>query len=80
MANHSHTSPKEAYSKIESLENRATAKAEALFHELASKSGRITSEMKDYTEATTQYIRRHPVRSTIFAGIAGIILGKLLSK
>lgn len=80
MANHSHTGPKEAFTKLENLEHRAAAKTEALLHEIASKSGKITSEVQEYTDATAQYIRRHPVRSTIIAGLAGIIVGKLLSK
>lgn len=76
MANHSHTGPKEAFSKIENLEH----KAESFLHDIASRSGKLSSEVQEYGDATAQYIRRHPVRSTIIAGVAGIIIGKLLSK
>jgi ElaB/YqjD/DUF883 family membrane-anchored ribosome-binding protein len=84
MTNHSHThshnGSKEAFSKLESLEHNASAKAEALIHEIAQRSSKLGSDVQEYTDATAQYIRRHPVRSTIIAGVAGLILGKLLSK
>lgn len=80
MANQSHNAPKEAYSKLENFEHNTAAKAEAFLHEIANKSSKISSDVQEYTDATAQYIRRHPVRSTLIAGIAGLIIGKLLSK
>lgn len=79
MTNHTHGS-KDAYSKIENFEQCESSKMEALIHDLASKSSKIGAEVQEYGDATAQYIRRHPVRSTIIAGVAGLLLGKLLSK
>ena len=67
-------------SDMKNFEQKATDKTEAFVHKLVGKSQEIKSEIEEYTDVATQYVQRHPVRSTLLAGLAGIILGKLLSK
>lgn len=70
-----------------SNQERAFNKAQAcetnghdFFSHLREKSQHLEHEFKRYSEDTEQYIKKNPVKSTIFAGIAGLLLGKLLSK
>lgn len=75
MSNHAHTS-----SKLDEFPNKKTNKPEDFLHKIVGKSGQLKTDLEGYSEVTVQYIRRHPVRSTLIAGLAGIVLGKLLSK
>lgn len=65
MTNKVHTIEKDVEARIEELRERA--------HE-------IEEDMEAYAKAAKQYIKKNPIKSTVLAGIAGIVLGKLLSK
>lgn len=56
------------------------ANGEALFTRIREKSEHWEHELKKYGDNADQYIRKNPVKSTIMAGIAGLLLGKFLSK
>ncbi len=54
------------------------SEAESLIREINEKAETIEDELEAYTKATTNYIKKNPVKSTVIAAVAGIIVGKLL--
>jgi ElaB/YqjD/DUF883 family membrane-anchored ribosome-binding protein len=73
MAHHERSSDK--HHAEQSLGN-----AESLFTRMREKGEHFEHELKRYSDTVDTYIRKNPVKSTIMAGIAGLLLGKLLSK
>lgn len=61
-------------------EECGTTNGEAFFTRMKEKSEHLEHELKRYGDNTEQYIKKNPVKSTILAGIAGLILGKFLSR
>lgn len=53
---------------------------EARIEDLKEKAHELEEEMEVYAKAIKQYIKKNPVKSTVIAGIGGILLGKLLGK
>ncbi len=72
MANHERT-----YEKSSTSRERD---AEALFTRLREKGMHYEHELKRYSENVDTYIKKNPVKSTLIAGVLGLMLGKLLSK
>jgi ElaB/YqjD/DUF883 family membrane-anchored ribosome-binding protein len=60
--------------------DKAVANGEAFFTVMKEKGEHMEQEVKKYADNVESYIKQHPVKSTIFAGIAGLILGKFLMK
>ena len=56
------------------------AEAQAIIHDMAEKAEALEIEVEAYTKAATQYIKKNPLKSTAFAALAGIFLGKLLGR
>jgi ElaB/YqjD/DUF883 family membrane-anchored ribosome-binding protein len=47
---------------------------------MKEKSVQAEKELKKAADNVDKYIKKHPVKSTIIAGVAGLLLGKFLSK
>lgn len=57
-----------------------TKEHEALLDRMIEKGEHAEEELKKYADTVEKYIKKHPVKSTILAGVAGLLLGKLLAK
>jgi ElaB/YqjD/DUF883 family membrane-anchored ribosome-binding protein len=65
---------------LEKKLNKAVANGEAFFTVMKEKGEHIEEEVKKYADNVDTYIKKHPVKATIFAGIAGLFVGKFLMK
>jgi ElaB/YqjD/DUF883 family membrane-anchored ribosome-binding protein len=54
--------------------------AEAFLGKILERGEIAEEEFKKHADTLEKYIKKHPVRSTLIAGVAGLVLGKLLSK
>jgi ElaB/YqjD/DUF883 family membrane-anchored ribosome-binding protein len=50
------------------------------FTRMKEKSEHIEEEVKKYGDSMDRYIKKNPVKSTVIAGVVGLILGKFLAK
>ena len=60
--------------KVHHIENDIESRLE----DLKVKAEEIEVEVEVYTKAVAQYIKKNPIKSTVMAGVAGLLLGKLL--
>jgi len=68
---------REAGQKTGSKINELGDKVEELGERAGSKGDELVKKAEDYGDQAVQYIQKHPVKSVVFAGVAGIILGKI---
>lgn len=57
---------------------RAAEHSESFFDRMMEKGEYAEEEIKKYAKTADHYIQKHPVRSTIIAGVVGLLLGKLI--
>jgi ElaB/YqjD/DUF883 family membrane-anchored ribosome-binding protein len=50
------------------------------FTRMREKSEHLEEEVKKYGDNMDKYIKKNPVKSTVIAGVVGLLLGKLLSR
>jgi ElaB/YqjD/DUF883 family membrane-anchored ribosome-binding protein len=52
----------------------------AFFSRMMEKGEHLEEELKKYGDTLDVYIKKNPVKSTVIAGVAGLLLGKFLSR
>lgn len=63
-----------------SFRDRAMSEGEKRLQQFAHTAKELEHDIEQYMHATENYVRKNPVKSTILAGVVGLVLGKLLSK
>lgn len=53
---------------------------EAFFSRMKEKSEFFEHEIKKYGDSLDHYIKKNPVKATVIAGVAGLLLGKFIAK
>lgn len=60
--------------------NHCEEQGRAFFTRMLEKGEHLEDELKKYGDSMDIYIKKNPVKATVIAGVAGLILGKFLAR
>lgn len=66
--------------KMEEYGEELAKKSDELTHRSTKMAGNVQHEAEVYVDKVVEYVRENPVKATIIAGLAGLVIGTLIKK